>query len=96
LKARLTVDGSSCMAAKSPSDQLRLGSCSIRSSSATSGSRPPAWFSGRQRKQGRKPASRQAGMEGKNRVFSKRGFRAAQVSRQNTPVVLTPTKAWPS
>jgi len=35
-------------------------------------------------------------MEPKNRVFSKRGFRAAQVSRQNTPVVLTPTKAWPS
>jgi hypothetical protein len=35
-------------------------------------------------------------MEAKNRVFSKRGFRAAQVNRQNTPVVLGPTKAWPS
>ncbi len=60
------------------------------------GSASPAETSGRHRLQGRNPASRHAATLAKNRLFSRLGFLAGQVSRQKTPVLLTPTQASPS
>jgi hypothetical protein len=60
------------------------------------GHQRPLRPSGRHLRQGRYPASRQAAGVGKKAQFSRRGFRAGQVSRQKMPVVATPTKAAPS
>jgi hypothetical protein len=56
----------------------------------------PGAACGRQRRQGRKPASRAAAALGTNRQFSRRGVRAGQIGRQKMPVERTATKKRPS
>jgi hypothetical protein len=56
----------------------------------------PGDASGRQRKQGRNPASAAAAADGKYRTFFGFGCGAGQTGRQYTPVVVTPMKKRPS
>ena len=85
------------MALTRPSVQRQSGSLS-RALSKTSmvGSASAAVASGWQRLQGLNPASIHLATESKNTQCSAFGLRAGQVSRQNTPVEVTPTYARPS
>jgi hypothetical protein len=56
----------------------------------------PGEDSGRQRRQGRKPAAAAAAAVVKKRTFSERGVGAGQIGRQYMPVVVTPVKNRPS
>ncbi len=56
----------------------------------------PGEVSGRQRRQGRKPAASAAAAQAKNAQFSGRGVRAGHTGRQYTPVLVTPVKKRPS
>jgi hypothetical protein len=56
----------------------------------------PGAASGRQRRQGRKPASWAAAALGRKRQCSRRGVRAGQIGRQKIPVVRTAVKKRPS
>lgn len=56
----------------------------------------PGAVSGRQRKQGRKPAASAAAAAGKKRQFSRFGVGAGHTGLQYTPVLVTPVKKRPS
>jgi hypothetical protein len=56
----------------------------------------PGLISGRQRRQGLKPAEYAAAAVGKKTQFSNLGVRAGQVDRQKILVVNTPVKKRPS
>jgi len=56
----------------------------------------PGLISGRQRRQGLKPAEYAAAAVGKKMQFSSRGVRAGQIDRQKMSVDTTPVKKRPS
>jgi len=56
----------------------------------------PGAVSGRQRRHGLNPASWAVAAQGRNTQLARFGVRAGQTGRQNTPVLVTPTKKRPS
>src|SRR5574342_631185 len=94
---RRTREGSTPKRRSSASRRRRSGARSIAASSGAShGGAAPAGASGRQRRQGRKPAKSASREVAKKRMCSGFGGRAGQVGRQKIPVVVTPVKKRPS